>query len=147
VTLWFTGRWLLLDRKIVSGEAPVNPIKALFCAALSGFATFIAHGGNPPVAWYLLPRGLSKTVYAGTMIALFLFSNTVKLGLYYWLTAHNPHTLLLAAVLMPAVPVGVWLGKRLHDRLDEQRLYLFFYLLLAVTGLKLFVDSVRALLA
>jgi uncharacterized membrane protein YfcA len=147
VTLWFTGRWLLHDRKIVSDNAPVNPGKALVCAALSGFATFIAHGGNPPIAWYLLPRGLSKTVYAGTMIALFLFSNTVKLGLYFWLTAHNPRTLLMAAVLMPAIPVGVWLGKRLHDRLDEKRLYLFFYLLLAVTGLKLLIDSLRALLA
>lgn len=146
VTLWFTGRWLLRDRKIVATGEPVRPAKAVFCAALSGFATFIAHGGNPPVAWYLLPRGLSKTAYAGTMIALFLFSNTVKLGLYFWLTAHNPRILLMAAVLMPAIPVGVWLGRRLHDRLDEQRLYLFFYLLLAATGLKLLIDSLRALL-
>jgi uncharacterized protein len=147
VTLWFTGRWLLRDRKMEARDEPVQPVKAAFCSALSGFATFIAHGGNPPVAWYLLPRGLSKTVYAGTMIALFLFSNQVKLVLYFWLTAHNPATLIKAVVLMPAVPVGVWLGRRLHDRLDEQRLYLFFYILLAGTGLKLFVDSVRALSA
>lgn len=147
VTLWFTGRWLLVDRKVVTESRPVQPAKAVICSALSGFATFISHGGNPPVAWYLLPRGLPKTIYAGTLIALFLFSNQVKLALYFWLTAHNPATLLMALVLMPAIPLGVWLGRRLHDRLDEQKLYLFFYLLLGATGLKLFIDSVRALAA
>ncbi len=47
---------------------------------------------------------------------------------------------------MPAIPLGVWAGKLLHDRMAEDRLYLFCYLLTAATGLKLLADSVRALL-
>lgn len=146
VTLWFAGRWFLRDRMLAPADVPVNPAKALACAGVSGFTTFIAHGGNPPLALYLLPRGLPKTVYAGTLIGLFVFSNTVKLALYLWLTAHEPRVLLMAAALMPAIPLGVWLGRRLHDRIDQERLYLFCYLAIAVTGFKLLVDNTRALL-
>ncbi len=47
---------------------------------------------------------------------------------------------------MPAVPLGVWAGKRLHDRLDEHRLYFWCYLLVGVAGLRLFVDSAMKLI-
>src|SRR5919197_392152 len=93
VTLWFTARWFLRDRKTPPAGAPVNPPKALVCGTASGFTTFIAHGGNPPLAIYLLPRGLSKGAYAGTLTALFTLSNTVKLGLYVWLARHQTEAL------------------------------------------------------
>ncbi len=89
VTLWFTVRWFLRERHARPTGAPVNPPKAIACGILAGFTTFIAHGGNAPIAIYLLPRGLSKTVYAGTTSALFTFSNTAKLVLYIWLAANN----------------------------------------------------------
>ena len=147
VTLWFTARWFLHERRAVPSNAPVQPLKAIVCAAASGFTTFIAHGGNPPIAYYLLPRGLPKSVYTGTMIGLFLPSNTVKLVLYVVMGAFTREIFLMALALLPAVPLGFWAGKRLHERLDEHRLYFVLYALLAVTGLKLLVDSVRALLA
>jgi uncharacterized membrane protein YfcA len=146
VTLWFTARWFLRDRKAPSTTTSVDPPKALACGILAGFTTFIAHGGNAPTAMYLLPRGLSKTEYAGTTSALFTFSNSAKLVLYVWLARQQWEAFWLAVLLMPAIPLGVWAGKVLHDRLDEDRIYLFCYLLIAVTGLKLLVDSVRALL-
>ena len=141
VTLWFAARYFLRDRSVPLAHTPANPRLALICGGLSGFTTFISHGGNPPIAYYLLPRGLPKTVYAGTMIALFLVANTVKLALYLWLSVNDLRVLLMAAALMPAVPLGVWAGKRLHDRLDERRLYFWCYLLVGVAGFRLFIDS------
>lgn len=146
VTLWFTARHFLRNRAAPARHAAVNPAKALICGGLSGFTTFIAHGGNPPIAYYLLPRGLPKTIFAGTMIALFLVSNTIKLGLYLWLSANDLRVLLMAVALMPAVPLGVWAGKRLHEHLDEQRLYFWCYLLVGVAGLRLFIDSAHKLI-
>jgi len=147
VTLWFVARWFLSGGTTPApGEgAPVQPLKATLCATVSGFTTFIAHGGNPPVAYYLLPRALDKSVYVATLIATFLVSNTVKLFMYGWLFRDRPEVFLMALTLMPALPVGVWLGKRLHDRLDAHRLYLALYSLLGVAGLKLLVDSVLKL--
>lgn len=48
--------------------------------------------------------------------------------------------------LLPAVPLGVWVGKRLHDRLDANRLYFWCYLLVGAAGLKLLIDSMVKLL-
>jgi uncharacterized membrane protein YfcA len=141
VILWFTARYFLRNRSAPMAHTPVNPALALVCGGVSGFTTFISHGGNPPIAYYLLPRGLPKTVYAGTMIALFLAANTVKLALYLWLSVNDLRVLLMAVALTPVVPLGVWAGKRLHERLDEQRLYFWCYLLVGVAGLRLFIDS------
>ena len=148
VTLWFVARWFLSGAKMPEpGEGvPVQPVKALACAMVSGFITFIAHAGNPPMAYYLLPRGLHKSSYAGTLIAVFVFSNTVKLAMYGFLFRDRPIVFLIALTLMPALPLGVWLGKRLHERMDARKLYLTLYLLLGATGLKLLVDSMVKLL-
>ena len=73
-------------------------------------------------------------------------ANVVKLTLYLWLSTNNTRALLMAVALMPAVPLGVWAGKRLHDRLDEHRLYFWCYLLVGVAGLRLFFDSLMKLI-
>lgn len=147
ITLYFAARYFLSPGRAEETGLPVHPLKAIICGGLGGFTTFIAHAGNPPIAFYLLPRGLPKSIYAGTTIGLFTFANTVKLGLYLWLTGLDPQTFTMAAVLMPAVPLGVYAGKLLHDRLDEKRLYFWCYLLIGLAGLRLLVDSVQKLLA
>jgi uncharacterized membrane protein YfcA len=148
ITLWFCLRWFLSGRHALDRPGmPVQPVKAMACATLSGFTTFIAHAGNPPLAYYLLPRRLEKSVYVGTLIAIFLVSNTIKLGVYVWLFRDRPEIFLMAVALMPALPIGTWLGRRLHDRLDERTLYLALYSLLALAGLKLLADSVIRLAA
>src|SRR5690606_24058730 len=112
---------------------------------VSGFTTFIAHAGGPPAQMYLLYRGLDKTLYAGTNIALFTLGNLVKLLPYGLLIWAQPHTLLAAAVLAPAVPIGVWLGKWLHDRLEQRRLFFWCYVLLTLAAAKMLFDAARAL--
>jgi len=37
--------------------------------------SMMAHAGGPPVAMYLLPLGLSKSVYAGTTFLFFVVGN------------------------------------------------------------------------
>jgi uncharacterized membrane protein YfcA len=148
ITLLFTARYFLRDRLRSNAEgAPVQPIKALACGTLAGFTTFVAHSGAPPIAMYLLPRALGKTMFAGTTVALLTFSNVFKIVPYLWVGLERPQAFWQALPLLPAIPLGVWLGKRLHDRLDEQRLYFWCYVLVGAAGLKLLADSVRQILA
>jgi uncharacterized membrane protein YfcA len=49
------------------------------------------------------------------------------------------------AVCVPIIPLAVGLGWRLHNRLDERRLYQLIYLILAATSLKLLWDGVVGL--
>jgi uncharacterized membrane protein YfcA len=142
VTLVFAARYFLRDRFRPATGAPVSPAKALFFGGLGGFSTFISHAAAPPLSVYLLPRGLPKTILAGTIVALLTLTNTIKLVPYGWFGLQRPEALWQVLPLLPMVPLGVWLGKLLHDRLNEERLYFWCYLLVAAAGLKLLTDSV-----
>lgn len=145
-TLSFTAHWFLRGRLAPPGSLPVSPVLALAASTTSGFTTFVAHAGGPPVAIYLLARGLSKTSFVGTTIALFMLGNLLKLPPYLSLALKQPGLLWAALALAPAAPLGVWLGRWLHDRLDQKRLFFACYLLLAAAALKLTADAALALL-
>jgi uncharacterized membrane protein YfcA len=145
IALAFTADFFLRTRGAPAAERPASPALALLAGTVSGFTTFVAHAGGPPVAMYLLRRGLHKSIYAGTTLAIFTLGNLVKLVPYGILIWAQPRTLAVAAVLSPAVPLGVWAGQWLHHRLDQQRLFFWCYLLLAAAGAKLLFDAVRSL--
>jgi uncharacterized protein len=143
-TLAFTIRWFLRSRLAPPAPHGVLPGRAVALATMSGFTTFIAHAGGPPIAMYLLARGLDKAVYAGTTIAIFMLGNFLKLGPFLSLGLDRPQALAAALAFAPVVPLGVRAGKALHDRMDQQRLFFWCHMLLLAAGGKLLWDAVRA---
>jgi uncharacterized membrane protein YfcA len=143
VTLAFAVDYFL-RRPVATTVRPVSPPLALLAGWASGFTSFVAHAGGPPAYMYLLSRGLDKTVYAGTNLAMFMVGNLVKLIPYGILIYAKPWTLLASLALAPVIPFGVWIGKWLHDRLDRQRLFFWCYVLLSFAAAKLIYDAVRA---
>ncbi|WP_454739834.1 TSUP family transporter [Cupriavidus necator] len=101
----------------------------------------VAHSGGPPLAMYLLPLGLSKQVYAGTTSLFFTVGNIIKAA--PWLALARPVGAVwtLMAICLLAVPSGVWLGWRLHGKLDQRQMYRACYGLLVVTAMKLLWDG------
>lgn len=108
----------------------------------SGITTMVAHSGGPPLAMYLLPLGLSKQLYAGTTSLFFTVGNVLKAIPWLILARPTGNVLGLALICLFAVPSGVWLGWRLHARLDQRQLYRACYGLLIVTALKLLWDGI-----
>jgi len=78
-------------------------------------------------------------------VAFFTAANLLKLPPYLVLGWGKPNVWLGALALAPAVPFGVWLGKRLHDRLEQKTLFFWCYAVLGLAASKLLVDSVRDL--
>ncbi|MEZ2405266.1 hypothetical protein GGC47_000493 [Bosea sp. OAE752] len=146
VTLLFTAHWFLKGRLAPPGNRPVSPGLALAAGTASGFTTFVAHAGGPPVAMYLLARGLPKTLFVGTTVAIFTLGNWLKLPPYFSLGLKHTEALWGALALAPAVPIGIWLGRVLHDRLEQKALFFWCYALLAVAALKLTADAALALM-
>lgn len=144
VTLAFAADFFLRRRPVSAGGHPVSKPFALLAGWASGFTSFIAHAGGPPANMYLLYRGLDKSVYAGTNLAMFMVGNFLKLIPYGILIWAKPWTLAASALLIPAVPIGIWAGKWLHDRLERRRLFFWCYVLLSVAAAKLLYDAVRA---
>lgn len=145
VTLIFAARYFLGSKAKAGGE-PVSPVKASIFGTIAGFTTFIAHAAAPPLTVYLQPRGLPKSVFAGTLVGLLTMSNIVKIIPYGWFGFHRPEALWQVLPLLPAVPLGVWIGKIMHDRLDERKLYFWCYLLVGAAGLRLLMDSALRLM-
>lgn len=65
-----------------------------------------------------------------------------------WLLLANPTAdgWILMAACLPAIPAGVWLGWRLHGRVDQRQLYRTCYGLLVVTASKLLWDGISGYL-
>jgi uncharacterized membrane protein YfcA len=145
VTLLFCADYFLRGRRAAPQSLPVSRPLALAAGAASGFTTFIAHAGGPPTALYLLRRGVSKTVYAGTTVALFAMANFLKLPPYLALGWSKPEVLVAALAFAPAVPLGIFVGKVLHDRMPAARLFFWCYVLMTAGASKLFAEAARSL--
>ncbi|MCW0234103.1 MAG: sulfite exporter TauE/SafE family protein, partial [Ferrovibrio sp.] len=111
-----------------------------------GIPTMVAHSGGPPLAMYLLPLGLPKLVYAGTTSLFFTVGNALKAGPWLYLAQPDAKTWWLIASCLPVAPLGVWLGWRLHEQLDQRQLYRLCYGLLMVTAFKLLWDGLSGFL-
>jgi uncharacterized protein len=141
ITLLFTAHWFTGGRMVV--KRPRSLAKGIAAGTVSGATSMVAHAGGPPVAMYLLSLGLPKSVYAGTTYLFFVVSNFAKVGPWLVLAAPTPELWLLMAMSVPVIVVGVWLGWRLHERLDQRQMYSACYALLVVVGLKLLWDGLK----
>jgi uncharacterized membrane protein YfcA len=113
-----------------------------FWGAATGFTSTLAHAGGPPASVYLLPQRLHPTLYVGTTVLVFTVVNYTKLVPYAWLGQLHAENLATSFLLLPLAPIGVRLGRWLHDRVSETLFYRIAYGLLLITGLKLVSDGV-----
>lgn len=143
ITLVFAGLWFLGGGKVE--QRPRSTPKALAFGTMSGVTTMVAHAGGPPLAMYLLPLGLPKHIYAGTTSLYFTVANAIKAGPWLFLGAPTREVWIMMALCLPAVPLGIWAGWRLHTRLDQGQMYRACYALLVVTALKLLWDGLSGL--
>ena len=133
-----------LKRNAAAQRRP-DRARGTFWGIVAGFVSFGVHAGAPPANVFLLPQRLDKTVFVGTLVILFAVVNYVKLVPYTLLGQFDAANLWLSAILAPLVPLGSWIGIRLHRIIDERLFYIVCYGLLALMGAKLLFDGVTAL--
>jgi len=112
-------------------------------AGVSGFTSFVAHAGGPPVGFYLLPLRLPPVVFTATLAVFFAVINLSKWPMYGALGLIDLTNLATAAVLAPVTPLGVWLGLRLGRWVSPAVFYRVFEAGLLLTGTKLVWDALR----
>lgn len=122
--------------------APSRPLGWLLGAA-SGFTSFVAHAGGPPIAAYVLPLRLTPVVASATMAVFFAAINWAKWVPYAWLGLIDLRNMVTALVLLPLAPVGVWLGIWLVRRVSNDLFYRLAYAGMFLTGVKLLWDGLK----
>jgi uncharacterized membrane protein YfcA len=138
------GRWLKPGQR--SLRLPEYASATLW-SGLSGYTSFVAHAGSPPIMIYLLPKKLDKGVFVGTVTIYFAVVNYVKLIPYALLGQLDTENLLTSLILAPAAVVGVKLGVWLHDRVDGRVFTQLMYVFLFLAGMKLTWDGMVKVLA
>lgn len=117
------------------------PALGVAAGVVAGFTSFVSHAGGPPVAAYLLARGLDKTAFQATTVLVFWLLNIAKALPYGLLGLFGADSLLMALVLSPVALAGTWVGVRAHRLVPERRFFAVTYVLLVVTGGKLIWDG------
>jgi hypothetical protein len=140
-TLLFLAQRLLFPPRADSPPPP-RWLGAIL-TAMSGFTSFIAHAGGPPVNAYLIPMRLSPMRFTATMAFFFFVINLAKWLPYAWLGLLDWRNFATSLVLLPLAPMGVWAGVRLARRISQVLFYRFLYVGMLLTGVKLVSDAVR----
>ncbi len=138
-TLLFLAQRLLFPPRPDSPPPP-RWVGAL-CTATSGFTSFIAHAGGPPVNAYVIPLRLSPVDFAATMAAFFFCVNLSKWIPYAWLGLLDTRNFATSLALLPLAPLGVYVGVRIAKVIDQKLFYRLLYLGMLLTGCKLLWDS------
>jgi uncharacterized membrane protein YfcA len=95
---------------------------------------------------YLLRRPLGKTEFVATTAFFFAVVNYVKLVPYAWLGQFDTTNLATSIVLAPVAVIGIVCGVWLHKRVPERVFFVSVYVLLFFVGLKLTADGLSSIL-
>ena len=142
VSLGFVA-WQIAGRRSVVRPAirALPPWVGLTTGAISGFTSFVSHAGGPPVAVYLLTRGLPKTTYQATTVLTFWAVNIAKAVPYAFLGIFTAETLWANLWLAPFALVGAYLGVKAHRLVPERLFFGITYVMLTGAGTKLLWDA------
>ena len=140
-TLLFLAQRLLFPPRAGS-RAPPRWLGAVLTAT-SGFTSFIAHAGGPPINAYVIPMRLSPVRFAATMAFFFFVINLAKWIPYGWLGLLDMRNMSTSLVLLPVAPLGVWIGVKVARHIQPRLFYRLVYLGMFLTGTKLVWDAVQ----
>ena len=106
---------------------------------LAGFTTMVANAGGAVMSLYLLAAGYAMLTFLGTAAWFFLIVNVFKVPFSAGLGLITVDSLVLNAVLLPALFLGAFLGRAGVKRLDQakfSRLVLVFTVVASVNLLR-----------
>ncbi|MBK6386102.1 MAG: sulfite exporter TauE/SafE family protein [Rhodoferax sp.] len=138
---------LFLAQRLVFPPKPDSPPPPRWLGAIltatSGFTSFIAHAGGPPINAYVIPLRLSPVKFTATMAFFFFVINLSKWIPYVLLGLLDMRNMATSLVLLPIAPIGVLVGVRMARKINPVLFYRLVYLGMFLTGVKLVWDAVR----
>lgn len=108
---------------------------------LTGLSTMVANAAGPIATIYLLILGLPKREFIATMAWLFLIVNLVKVPFSLHLGLISGGSLTLNAVLIPAVLVGMALGRAAVHRMPQKPFQIIVLTFAALSAARLLFQS------
>jgi len=133
----------LLRLKWGARRRPTSRSVLIATGGAAGFATTVSNAAGPIMSIYMTSLGLPKHEFMGTTAWYFLLFNITKLPLYLLVTAFIPQRPLFTAagllfdlIVLPAVLLGVWLGRWALPHLPQR---LFDVVVLGLSAVTAFI--------
>lgn len=130
---------LMRTRRRAAG-GPRKPLPG-WAAALWLFAGGLAQGaflsGGPMVVYYANRNLGTKAEFRATLSALWMLLNYVLLMAHVAAGKIHQGTVMISGLLFLPLLAGLWLGERLHPRIDETVFRVVVLLLLLLAGLSI----------
>lgn len=138
-TLLFLAQRLLFPPKADSPHPP-KWLGAILTTT-SGFTSFVAHAGGPPINAYVLPMRLPPMTYTATMAVFFFVLNMSKWIPYGYLGLLDVRNMATSVALLPFAPIGVVFGVKMAKRIQPKLFYRLIFIGMFLTGCKLVWDG------
>lgn len=140
--LFLVHRLWLASHKTEKAHNPL-PLFGRVMAITSGFTSFIAHNGGPPLTAYMLTQRLEAITYTATLGVFFTTINLSKWIPYGYLGLLNWNEIVASVVLMPLVPLGVFLGFFAAKHIPQKIYYRIVYVAMFCAGVKMIFDGIQ----
>jgi uncharacterized membrane protein YfcA len=115
-----------------SGAERIHWVLGACMGIVAGFTTLVANAAGPLMAIYLVAMRLPKMEYVGTTAIFFALLNLFKLPFMIRLGLVSLPSLTFDALLVPAVLIGLMMGRWLLTRMNQR---LFEELALGVSAM------------
>lgn len=109
----------------------------LVTGAVAGFIGGMSGIWGPPLVLYLTALRTEKREQMRVQGVVYGLGAVALAGAHLGTGVLNPHTATLGLVLVPAAVLGMWLGGRLQDRIDQKAFRRSTLLVLCVAGVNL----------
>jgi len=139
LTLLFLAQRLLFPPR--ADSAPPPRWVGAVLTTVSGFTSFVAHSGGPPISAYVIPLRLSPLHFASTMAYFFFVINLSKWIPFAFLGLLDGRNMATSLVLLPLVPIGVFVGFAMAKRISPLLFNRLLYWGMGLTGTKLLWDA------
>jgi uncharacterized protein len=138
IVLIFTA-YKLLEKRLF-GQIHYQPRRwhAPTAGVLAGLTSALANMGWPPVTIYLLlQEDMNPVLFNACSVLFFAILNWIKVPYYWSIGLLMPASLLPAVLLSPLIPLGIWSGLWLAQRIPAQTFERVILVLMAFSALLL----------
>ena len=101
---------------------------------LSGVSSFVSLSGGIPAQVFLLPHGLVRQAFVGTLSVYFFVINIAKIPFYVEIGIFTEETIQISLWLVLVIPVGVLIGRWLNQNMSDRIFYDISHLVLLGMG-------------
>lgn len=126
---------------ILFSKNRINKPISQFVSSTSIFFAGIIHGlyasGGPLLVYGLSSKNLDKNVFRVTLSTIWLIFNVTLFMVYLFTNKITTENLKISLLLVPTLLLGVYIGEKIHSKINERLFKISVFSILLIAGIRL----------